>query len=68
MLVLVLETIQILKEKFKTEHIVDVLKGNETSDVTSYQHDDLENYGAASDEEESFIHAVIRQAMIAVYQ
>lgn len=65
LLVLVLETIQILKEKFKAEHIVDVLKGNETSDVTSYQHDDLENYGAASDEEESFIHAVIRQAMIA---
>lgn len=65
LLVLVLETIQILKEKFKAEHIVDVLKGNETSDVTSYQHDDLENYGAASDEEENFIHAVIRQAMIA---
>ncbi|VBB48262.1 ATP-dependent DNA helicase RecQ [uncultured Paludibacter sp.] len=65
LLVLILETIQLLKEKFKAEHIVDVLKGNETSDITSYQHDDLENYGAASDEEESFIHAVIRQAMIA---
>ncbi|MGC3978692.1 MAG: DNA helicase RecQ [Paludibacteraceae bacterium] len=65
LLVLTLETIQLLKEKFKAEHIVDVLKGNETSDVTSYQHDDLENYGAVSDEEESFIHAVIRQAMIA---
>lgn len=67
LLVLTLETIQLLKEKFKAEHIVDVLKGNETSDITSYQHDELENYGAASDEEENFIHAVIRQAMIAGY-
>ena len=66
-LVLILETIQLLKEKFKAEHIVDVLKGNETSDVTSYQHDELENYAAASDEEENFIHAVIRQAMISGY-
>ena len=67
LLILTLETIQLLKEKFKAEHIVDVLKGNETSDITSYQHDELENYGAASDEEDSFIHAVIRQAMIAGY-
>ncbi len=67
LLVLTLETVQLLKEKFKAEHIVDVLKGNETSDITSYQHDELENYGAASDEEESFIQAVIRQAMIAGY-
>lgn len=67
LLVLILETIQTLKEKFKAEHIIDVLKGNETSDVTSYQHDELDVYGAAADEEESFINAVIRQAMIAGY-
>jgi len=65
LVVLVLETVQQLKEKFKAEHIVDILKGNESSDVKSYQHDELENFGAASDEAEKLLHAVIRQAMIA---
>jgi len=67
LLLLVLETILIVKEKFKAEHIVDILKGNETSDVKSYQHDELENFGSASDEDERLLHAVIRQAMIAGY-
>ncbi len=67
LLTLALETILQVKEKFKAEHIVDILKGNETSDVKSYQHDELENFAAASDEEESLLHAVIRQAMIACF-
>jgi len=65
LLSLVLETILLVKEKFKAEHIVDILKGNETSDVKSYQHDDLDNFASASDEDERLLHAVIRQAMIA---
>lgn len=65
LLSLVLETILIVREKFKAEHIVDILKGNETSDIKSYQHDELENFGSASDEDEKLLHAVIRQAMIA---
>jgi len=65
LLSLVLETILLVKEKFKAEHIVDILKGNETSDVKSYQHDELENFSSASDEDERLLHAVIRQAMIA---
>jgi ATP-dependent DNA helicase RecQ len=65
LLSLVLETILIVKEKFKAEHIVDILKGTETSDVKSYQHDELENFSSASDEDEKLLHAVIRQAMIA---
>lgn len=67
LLVLVLETIQQVKEKFKAEHIIDILKGNETSDIVSYQHDELENYGAAADEEDKVLNAVVRQAMIAGY-
>jgi ATP-dependent DNA helicase RecQ len=67
LLALVLETILDVKEKFKAEHIVDILKGNETSDMKSYQHDELENFGSASDEDERLLHAVIRQAMIACF-
>ena len=67
LLTLALETILQVKEKFKAEHIVDILKGNETSDIKSYQHDELGNFAAASDEDESLLHAVIRQAMIACF-
>lgn len=64
LLVLILETILAVREKFKAEHIVDILKGNNTSDIISYQHDELENFEAAMDEDEKILHAIIRQAMI----
>lgn len=64
---LILETIHQLQEKFKAEHVVDILKGNKTSAVVSYRHDEIENFGAAEDEEESTLHAIIRQAMLAGY-
>ncbi|MBR1564203.1 MAG: DNA helicase RecQ [Paludibacteraceae bacterium] len=59
-----LETIQQLNEKFKAEHVVDILKGNETQTVLSYKHNELENFGIAEDEDESTLHAIIRQAML----
>ena len=65
LLSLILETIVAVREKFKAEHIVDILKGNETSDVKSYQHDELDNFDSASDEDERLLQAIIRQAMIA---
>jgi ATP-dependent DNA helicase RecQ len=65
LLLQVLETVLAVKEKFKAEHIVDILKGKETSDMTTYQHDELDTYGTASDEDEKLLHAVIRQALIA---
>jgi len=67
LLELILELVQQLNEKFKAEHIVDILKGNETAAVISYKHNELENFGAAEDEEESTLHAIIRQAMLSGY-
>ncbi|OJX87751.1 MAG: ATP-dependent DNA helicase RecQ [Paludibacter sp. 47-17] len=67
LLVVILETILAVREKFKAEHIVDILKGHETSDVTSYQHDELDSFGSAPEEDEKFLQAIIRQAMIAGY-
>ena len=67
LLVVILETIMAVREKFKAEHIVDILKGHETSDVTSYQHDELDSFGSAPEEDEKFLQAIIRQAMIAGY-
>ena len=67
LLSLILETIVMVREKFKAEHIVDILKGNETGDVKSYQHDELENFGSAQEEDEKFLHAIIRQALLTGY-
>ncbi|MCL1868334.1 MAG: DNA helicase RecQ [Paludibacter sp.] len=67
LLTLILETVQLVKEKFKAEHIVDILKGNETADIKSYQQDQLEQFATASDEDERFLQAIIRQALIAGY-
>lgn len=64
---LVLETIQQVNEKFKAEHIVDILHGNETAAIISYKHNELENFGAASDVDESTLLAIVRQAMLSGY-
>lgn len=63
----VLEVISTLKEKFKAEYIVNMLVGNETSEIQSYKHNELEVFGSGQDEDEKIWNAVIRQALIAGY-
>ncbi len=63
----VLDVIVTLKEKFKAEYIVQMLIGNETSEIQSYKHNELDIFGCGSDEEEKTWNAVIRQALIAGY-
>ena len=63
----VLETIIALKEKFKAEYLINVLLGKETSQILSYQHEDLEVFGSGQGEDERTWNAVIRQALIAGY-
>ena len=67
LLTLIIETVQELKEKFKAEHIVDILKGKETVAVNSYNHNELDSFGAAEDTDESILYAIIRQAMLDGY-
>lgn len=63
----VLECIIAVKENFKTDYIIDVLLGKETSEITDHMHDELDAFGSGSDEEEKTWNAVIRQALIAGY-
>ena len=67
LLMSVLELIGTLKEKFKADYIVDVLMGNETSEIESYGHQELEYFGIGQGEDEKVWNAVIRQAMLAGY-
>jgi ATP-dependent DNA helicase RecQ len=63
----VLEVVSTLKEKFKTEYIIHILLGNETSEIQSYKHNELEVFGSGQDEDEKTWNAVARQALIAGY-
>ncbi|HNU77029.1 MAG: DNA helicase RecQ [Bacteroidota bacterium] len=60
-----LETILEVKEKYKAEHIADILVGKSTAAVKSFRHDELESFGAGDDHDEHFWNAVFRQAMVA---
>jgi len=62
-----LETIAALKEKFKADHIINVMIGKATNDVKSYDHDQLEVFGCAENRDDRFLNAVIRQAIISGY-
>ncbi len=64
---LAIETVQDCNERFKPEHIVDILHGNKTPDVLAFQHEELENFGIASDEEEDLLNAIMKEAMIHGY-
>lgn len=61
----VLECVLAVKEKFKSEHIANVLAGNPTSAVKSYKHHKLEIFGSGGEKNIRFWNAVIRQMLVA---
>ncbi len=63
----VLEAVIALKEKFKTDYVVNVLTGKETSEIETYGHHELEVFGSGDDEDEKTWNAVIRHALIEGY-
>ena len=67
LLQIIIELVLELKEKFKTEHYIDILKGVESTAVLTYDHTELELFGAAADEEVTTLQAIIRQAMLEGY-
>ncbi|MCM1310223.1 MAG: DNA helicase RecQ [Bacteroides sp.] len=62
-----IEIIIALKEKFKSEHIVDIAIGKKTAAVKSYGHDELEQFGSMETSDAKTLNAVIRHAIIAGY-
>ena len=64
-LVLALKSILGVRERFKPEHIANVLAGNATSAVKSYKHHHNEFFGAGKEKDNKFWNAVLRQTLIA---
>lgn len=59
-----LVTVRDVKENFKQDYIVDVLRGEETETVQAHHHDKLNTFGAAADVEVTMLNAVINQAQL----
>ena len=62
-----LNSILEVKEKFKVEHLVNILLGETDSIIKSYKHDELESFGVGSEKNAQFWHMVFRRALIANY-
>ncbi|MFO8129206.1 MAG: DNA helicase RecQ [Bacteroidales bacterium] len=60
----VLEAILAVKQLFKTNHIVNILTGKNTSNIKEYKHNKLEIFGQGSEKDEKFWNGVIRQALL----
>ena len=61
---MIIELIEILPERFKTEHLANILAGESNSIIKSYRHDKLEFFGAGKDHSVRFWSAVIHQGLV----
>ena len=61
---MIIELIQMLPERFKTEHLANILAGESNSIIKSYNHDKLELFGAGKDHSARFWGAVIHQGIV----
>lgn len=67
LLLTAIEAVLALKEKFKTEYVINFLRGKETSEIETYGHQDLEAFGSGEDTDDETWNAVIKQGLIAGY-
>ena len=66
-LLLALQAIQTVKENFRKEYIISILRGEENEMILSHNHDKLEEFGAGADVEESMWNAIFSQASLDGY-
>ena len=61
---MVIETVQQTGERFDLNHITDVLRGNETQHVKSYDHNKLKVFGKGEAQDDLFWKSIIRQTLL----
>jgi ATP-dependent DNA helicase RecQ len=59
-----LKTILEVNEKYKGDHIANILIGNKTAAIKSFKHYTLKSFGSGKDHDERYWNAVFRQSMI----
>lgn len=62
-----LELVLAVKERFKVDHLVDILIGAVNSSIKTYKHDELEMYGCGKDRDQHFWNMVFRRALIHLF-
>ena len=66
-LVLALKAIVAVKENFKSDYIIDLLRGNDSDNIVAHKHDQLDEFGAGADVEEKLWDAILHQALVDGY-
>ena len=66
-LIFVLKAVKALKEDFRTEYVIDFVKGRDTDDIREHKHDLLAEFGEGEKCDIKMWNPVIRQAIIAGY-
>ena len=61
---MIIELIESLPERFKMEHLANIMTGEMNSIIKSYHHDKLELFGAGKDHSARFWNAVIHQGLV----
>ena len=59
-----LNLVKEVKEKFKVDHLVNILIGSQNSAIKSYKHDQLEMYSCGDEKDQHFWNMVFRRALI----
>lgn len=60
-----LKAILEVNEKYKADHVANILIGNKTAAIKSFKHFTNKTFGSGSDHDERFWNAVFRQSMVA---
>ncbi|NLZ94464.1 MAG: DNA helicase RecQ [Bacteroidales bacterium] len=67
LLITVLKAVKVLNEKHKTDYILNFLTGQETSEIETFGHNDLKEFGSGDEEDPITWDTVIRCALIEHY-
>ena len=63
-ILLVLQTVRLIGERFGLNHVVNVIRGSDNQYVRSYHHNELETYGKGKDEPDYLWKGVVRQVLV----
>lgn len=64
---LILRALESIGDKFKADHLINIVVGKKTAIIKSYQHHKTEFFGAGESEDAKYWNAIIRCALIAGY-
>ncbi len=63
-IVMLLNIILLLKERFKSDYIINVLTGNINTAIKSYKHNELDVFGSGDEHDDKYWNAVVRQSLV----